>query len=102
MFARLTTFSGYLQDLDPAVVVAREQIVPRLEQHHPFEGVMLLVDRVAEIGVAISLWKDEEDLADSDGEERQLMNGAARAFEVTADVRNCEVLYSTLGAAPSA
>ena len=58
MFARLTTFSGYLQDRDPAVVVAREQIVPRLEQHHGFEGVMLLVDRVAEIGVAISLWKE--------------------------------------------
>ena len=30
------------------------------------------------------------------------MNGAARAFEVTADVRSCEVVYSTLGAAPSA
>lgn len=102
MFARVTTFSGYLQDLDPAVVVAREQIVPKLEQHHGFEGVMLLVDRVAKIGLAISLWKEEKDLAESDYEERKLMNDAARAFEVTADVRNCEVLYSTLGAAPSA
>ena len=73
MFARVTTFSGYLQDLDPAVVVAREQIVPRLEQHHGFEGVMLLVDRGAEIGLAISLWKDEGDLANSDSEERQPM-----------------------------
>lgn len=44
-------------------------------------------------GLAISLWKDEDDLADSDSKERQLMKGAARALEVTADVRNCEVLY---------
>jgi hypothetical protein len=100
MFARVTTFSGYLQDLDPAVVVAREQIVPKLEQHHGFEGVMLLVDRVAEIGLAISLWKEEKDLAESDDEERKLMNDAARAFEVTADVRNCEVLYSTPRSGP--
>ena len=100
MFARVTTFSGYLQDLDPAVVVAREQIVPKLEQHHGFEGVMLLVDRVAEIGLAISLWKEEKDLAESDDEERKLMNDAARAFEVTADVRNCEVLYSTPRSSP--
>jgi hypothetical protein len=95
MFARVTTFSGYVQDLDHAVVVAREQIVPRLEQHHGFEGVMLMVDPAAEIGLAISLWTDEEDLGDSDTEERQLMKGAARAFEVTADIRHCEVLYST-------
>ena len=61
--------------------------------HPGFEGMMLLVGRVAEIGVAISLWKDEEDLADSDSEEREFMTGAARAFEVTASVRNCEVLY---------
>jgi len=102
MFARVTSFSGYLQDLDPAIVVAREQIVPKLEQHHGFEGGMLLVDRVAKIGLAISLWKDEKDLAHSDDEERRLMEDAARAFEVTADVRNCEIVYSTLGAAPSA
>jgi hypothetical protein len=102
MFARVTTFSGYLQDLDPAVVWARERIVPRLEQHHGFERAMLLVDRGAEVGLAISLWKDEKDLADSDSEERQLMKGAARAFEVTAHLRNCEVLYSKPGAAPSA
>ena len=100
MFARVTTFRGYLQDLDPAIVVAREQIVPRLEQHHGFEGVMLIVDRVGENGLAISLWKNEEDLADSDDEERQLMEGAARAFEVTADVRNGEVLYSSTGSGP--
>jgi hypothetical protein len=101
MFARVTTFSGYLQDLDPAIVVARDHIVPSLEQHHGFEGGMLLVDRVAGTGLAISLWKDEEDLADSDNEERQLMKGAARAFEVSADIRNCEVVYSRPGAAPS-
>ena len=101
MFARVTIFSGYLRDLDPAVVVARERIVPKLEEHHGFEGAMLLVDRVAKIGLAISLWEDEEDLADSDNEERQLMTGAARAFEVTADDKNCEILYSTLGARPS-
>lgn len=102
MFARVTTFSGYVQDLDPAVVVAREQIVPRLEQQHGFEGAILMVDRAAKIGLAISFWKDEEDLAETDDEERQLMKVAARAFEVTADIRNCEILYSTLGAAPSA
>ena len=61
-------------------MVAREQIVPRLEQHHGFEGVMLMVGRAAGIGLAVSLWKDEEDLADSDNEERQLVKRAARAF----------------------
>ena len=100
MFARVTSFSGYLQDLEPAVVVAREQIVPKLEQHHGFEGVMLLVDRAAQIGLAISLWKDGKDLADSHDEEQKLMNDAARAFDVTAEVRNCEVLYSTPPSGP--
>jgi hypothetical protein len=97
MFAKISTFKGGLQDLNQGVVLARERIVPRFEEHHGFEGVMLMVDRAEGVAFAISLWKSEEDLAASEEDVRQLDEAAAQAFDVQVEVRNCEVVFSTFG-----
>ena len=97
MFARISTFRGRVADLDERVVVARQRIVPRLEEHHGFEGGMLIVDRVRGVAFAISFWKSEEDLAASQDDEQQLIEAEAQAFEVAVEIRNCEVAFSTPG-----
>ena len=53
MFARVSMFTGGVRDLDQGVVLARERIVPRLENHQGFEGVMLIVDRAEGVAFAI-------------------------------------------------
>ena len=63
MFARVSMFTGGVRDLDQGVVLARERIVPRLEKHQGFEGVMLIVDRAG----GREFWKGE-DLALAGGE----------------------------------
>ncbi|MGZ6574012.1 MAG: hypothetical protein ACXVHB_17360 [Solirubrobacteraceae bacterium] len=97
MFARVSTFTGGLQDLDQGIAVARERTVPRLEKHHGFEGSLLMVDRAAGSAFAITLWRSEEDLAASQEDDRQLTERAAHAFDVQVQVNNYEVAFSTLG-----
>ena len=97
MFARISTFTGSLQDLDQGITLARERVVPTLEKHQGFKGLMLIVDRAAEVASAITFWKSEEDLAASQKDAQQLTAMAAQAFEVQAEVRNYEVAFSTFG-----
>ena len=54
MFARVSTFTGGVQDLDQGIAVARERIVPTLEKHHGFKGTLLMVDRAAGSAFAIT------------------------------------------------
>ncbi|MGZ6692215.1 MAG: hypothetical protein ACXVHQ_32915 [Solirubrobacteraceae bacterium] len=67
MFTRISTFRGSLQDLDQGITLARERIVPTLEEHQGFKGLMLIVDRAAEVASAITFWKSEEDLGRQSG-----------------------------------
>ena len=97
MFARVSTFTGGVQDLDQGIVLARERIVPRLEEHQGFKGLMLIVDRAAGVASAITFWESEEDLAASQEDNQQLTEQAAHAFEVQVEVRNYEVAFSTFG-----
>lgn len=102
MFVCLTTVTGQLRGGDPGVELARVLLVPRLEQHHGFAGMMLMVERLAGTALTVSFWENKEALADSEREERQLLEGAGEAFEMPTDVGNFEVLFSTFGAAPTA
>ena len=97
MFARINTFRGGLQELDQGVVLAREQVVPRLEQYQGFEGLTLLADRAGGVAFAITFWTSEEDLAASRKDAQQLIEQAANAFDVQVEVRDCEVAFSTFG-----
>ena len=97
MFARVSMFTGGVRDLDQGVVLARERIVPRLEKHQGFEGVMLIVDRAEGVAFAITFWKSEEDLAASQEDDQHLTEMAAQAFGVPVEIRNCEVAFSTFG-----
>ena len=96
MFARVSMFTGGVRDLDQGVVLARERIVPRLEKHQGFEGVMLIVGRAEGVAFAITFWRSEEDLAAN----QALTEMAAQAFDVPVRIRNCEVAFSTFGLTP--
>lgn len=95
MFARVSTFTGSVSDLDQGVVWAREQIVPKLKEHHGFDGVVLAVDRPARVAFGITFWRTEEDLAASAEDDERMIKAAAQAFEVQVSIRTCEVPFST-------
>jgi hypothetical protein len=102
MFARVTTVRSHVQDLDPGIVFARDQLVPKLQQYQGFEGTMLLADRTVGVAFAITFWTSEEDLAASQEDAQQLIAMAAQAFHVQVDVRECAVAFSTFaGSTPT-
>ena len=77
MFARISTFRGSLQDLDQGITLARERIVPTLEEHQGFKGLMLIVDRAAEVASAITFWKSEATGRQSGGRPAPERDGGA-------------------------
>jgi hypothetical protein len=77
--------------------MARERIVPRLEQHPGFAGLMIIVERARGVTIGITFWNTEDDLAASEEIERRLIGPVAQGFEASTDVRNCEVAFSTFG-----
>jgi hypothetical protein len=95
MFARVTTVRSHVQDLDPGIVFARDQLVPKLQHHQGFEGTMLMVDRTVPVALAITFWTSKEDLAASREDAQQLTEMAEQAFDVQVDVRECAVAFST-------
>ena len=95
MFARVTTMRGHAQD---GVVFMREQLVPKLQEHHDgFEGAMLLGDRTVGVGFALTFWTSGGDFVASREAEQQLFEMAAQAFDVQVDVNECDVAFSTFG-----
>ena len=84
-----------MSDLDQGVIWAREQIVPKLKEHHGFDGAVLIVDRPARVAFGVTFWRTEEDLAASAEDDEQMINAAAHAFDVKVNIRSCEVPFST-------
>jgi heme-degrading monooxygenase HmoA len=101
MFARITTFGAHPTQLEPVLVVARERILRSLEELPGFAGIVLLAESAAGMAFAISFWKTEDDLAASETPERQLIEATAQAFEISAEVRNCEVSLAPFGSTVS-
>ncbi len=60
MYARMTKFVGLPPErIDQALDEFKERQLAELEGHEGFEGIMVLVDRMAGTAAAISLWDTE-------------------------------------------
>jgi heme-degrading monooxygenase HmoA len=61
MFARQTTFHYRINELDKAVEIVKESIVPAAKSQKGYHGFHFMVDRKTGKAVAIVIWDSEED-----------------------------------------
>lgn len=61
MFARLTFINVKGQDMDKAVKLYKESVIPAARSQKGFSGAYLLTNQKADKGVSITLWKSEND-----------------------------------------
>lgn len=62
MFARIVTAQMHLGQMDDAIAVFRDSIVPAAQQQKGFKGIRLFTDPNSGRAVVVSLWETEEDL----------------------------------------
>ena len=65
MFARVTTYTGAADDIERAAETYREQVLPWVRDATGFRGLVVLVDREREEGMAVTFWADEASLRDT-------------------------------------
>jgi len=65
MYARVTELHGVGGDADRHMQHFEDDILPRAESVPGMSGGLVLVDRASGRGMVITLWDDEETLADS-------------------------------------
>jgi len=66
MFARVTTFEGPPEQVDAAMAIFREEVIPWLKDATGFRGWIVLVDRKRERTVGLTFWATEEAMTDED------------------------------------
>lgn len=77
MHARMFAFDASPEEMDAAVALTREELLP-LERGMPgFRGLLLLADREAQRLVSLSLWESEELMLQSEESARTLSRLAA-------------------------
>ncbi|WP_041328393.1 antibiotic biosynthesis monooxygenase family protein [Rubrobacter xylanophilus] len=66
MYARVTTTRIQPGKVEEAIGIARDSIAPAAREQRGFGGFLLLADREAGKGLAITLWETEDDLRASE------------------------------------
>jgi heme-degrading monooxygenase HmoA len=80
MHARMFAFEGSPDEIESAVAMAREQILP-LEREMPgFRGLIVLTDKEAGRVVSVSLWESEEQMRGSEESARMITRLAAQSL----------------------
>ena len=93
MFARVTTYSGAPENIDRALATYREQVLPWVRDATGFRGLVVLLDREREEGMALTFWTDEAALRDNVASGAALRDEIAEAAETPiVAVRSYEVL----------
>jgi hypothetical protein len=70
MYARSLTMYFQPGQLDEALRIGRESILPELREHAGYQGTVRLIDRSTHKLVTISLWQTEADLRASGADPR--------------------------------
>ena len=79
MHARMFAFEGSPEEIEAAVALAREEILP-LERRMPgFRGLILLADETERRLVSVSLWESEELMRQSEESARMLVRLGAQS-----------------------
>jgi heme-degrading monooxygenase HmoA len=93
MFARVTTYNGAPENIERALETYREQVLPWVRDATGFRGLVVLLDREREEGVALTFWADEAALRDNVASGAALRDEVAEAAETPiVSVRSYEVL----------
>jgi heme-degrading monooxygenase HmoA len=80
MHARMFEFEGSSEEIEAAVALAREEILPLERQMPGFRGLVLLADKGARRLVSLSLWESEELMEQSEASARMLTRLAAQSI----------------------
>jgi hypothetical protein len=78
MRTRMTTAHIETDRLEEGIELFRRSVVPSAEGARGFRGFFLLADRATGKCVTVTMWRSEEDLLDSQGEEGYLGEQVAR------------------------
>jgi hypothetical protein len=66
MFARVTTFEGPSEQVEAAMAIFRDEVIPWLKDATGFRGWIVLVDRERERTMGLTFWATEEAMKDED------------------------------------
>jgi heme-degrading monooxygenase HmoA len=79
MYARMFEFEGSPEEIEAAVALARDEILPLERQMPGFRGLVLLADNDARRLVSLSLWESEEQMHESEASARMITRLAAQS-----------------------
>ena len=80
MHARLFEFEGSPDEIEAAVALARDEILPLERQMPGFRGLVLLADKDARRLLSLSLWETEEQMHGSEASARTIARLASRSI----------------------
>ena len=80
MHARMFEFEGSVEEIEAAVALGREEILPLERQMPGFRGLILLSDKEANRLVSVSLWDSEEQMQQSEASARLLTRLGAQSI----------------------
>ena len=80
MHARMFAFEGTSEEIEAAVALARDQILPLERQMPGFRGLLLLADKEERRLISLSLWESEELMLQSEAAAKTLTRAAARSI----------------------
>ena len=80
MHARMFEFEGSAEEIEAAVKLGREEILPLERQMPGFRGLILLADKDANRLVSVSLWDSEEQMQQSEASARLLTRLGAQSI----------------------
>ena len=80
MHARMFAFEGSSEEIEAAVALAREEILPLEREMSGFRGLILLSDKVTGRLITLSLWESEELVLQSEASARMIIRVAAQSL----------------------
>ena len=92
MYARLTRIDGSAEQLEAAVEMARNDVLPTLRDCDGYKGFSVGVDRSSGRMFGLSFFDSEENLRASDDAVRQTREATARAAGGSPEVSNYEIV----------
>jgi len=80
MHARMFEFEGSAEEIEAAIALARDEILPVERRMPGFRGLILLADEDARRLVSLSLWESEELMHESEASARMITRLAAQSI----------------------
>lgn len=97
MYARISTLEGSPEQIDEGLDYVRENILPQIQQHEGFKGMIALADRETGKTLGLTFWESEDALRASEEAADKLREDSAEAMRDTiAAVERYEVGFSVM------